>query len=142
MALTKSRWMYVLAGVALFGCGIAAGIGLSSSSGSTASIEALSGKVTEVVPAGNYFDVCLLHGGRCSGYPFSPSTVNWRDSQGVWHEGQGDLFRAGGYLPCLKPSSSGQVIKFGLVTYDPVGDAIGSQDVAWIECPLAPGATG
>jgi hypothetical protein len=139
----KARWVLVaLAGAALFGGGFGAGFASSSSGTPTvpytvpgswptgpAVVQALSGTVQEVNPAGDQFFVCLNGANRC--YPETLNNhISWRDTQGIWQQS----LPQSGYIPCMKPSSHGQKITLGLVTFTSAGDAIGSQSVVWIEC--------
>lgn len=120
----SKRVLPTVAGVAV-GIIVVAGVGLwigRSLPTDTATPQVLHGTVSIVGGDGSEFGVAL--DGSQAGTSFALGPVPWKDSRDSWHNG--------GPIDCLKPSTSGQRIRFGVIHV--TGTENDSDLVAWVDC--------
>ncbi len=93
----------------------------------SARVKVVDGVTTGVNASGTAIGFRELDGGSVAGYAMSGAT--WSTRGGSWHEALGDNTDGS----CLKPLSSGQKLRLGIVNV-PAGDAPGGSRVMWFQC--------
>jgi hypothetical protein len=115
---TAAALAVIMLGVGLYWAG-------ASRTTDTATPQVVSGTVEVVSADGSEFAIAPSNGGAPEGFGLSKSTP--------WF-GSGSYHMAPGQVPCIKPGSHGQSVRFGVVYVNPTTDAGGGPVVVWVDC--------